>query len=610
MPIDLLPDPEQNDSWNKDAGDYLPASRGDAAMAALDQAAMKTSFGLAGDFYLKNKFDKMEMQKTLSIPELNEKYNGSGITWTSPQKEITADLIAHAHKREADWANRATFGQGLTGEALNVGVGLVAGMGDPAFVAGGELIGMAAKVKGLAAGGEAIGASVGSEAAAGAGLAAEGADIAAQKSLTFGQRIKHGVIGGGVAAAAMEPFQAARDSLYQQDHAMTDSLHNIAMGMATGAALEGLKWGGSKLGEWGGGKLNDYIERRNAESLPEVQSAAAQIMDGKRPSLAPMREHAALERGGDGPRPPGSEILDYNHIPLDTNEPINKQYYVGVAGGSENLHDAADVRNSSTDFGPGLYGSDKLASENGIAASDFNEGGPGLVHQFGVEGAKLFDTEKPIDEGTANLLAENVKDQEPKLAKELAKGEINVRQFYDSAGAEGKAAMSTTLKESGYDGVHFTEEDAGQRRNGVMMFHDGEELSGKVAQTGEPMSANPAVKGGLTPQEASDHMKSYGAKENDLLHSQAEVDQNKALTERANSGAVNVEDQSYVDQEHKAAMDSVKNLADKGLLSKDGQAALDEITGKSEDPEAPSLSKLKKLGSDTMKAMANCIVEH
>ncbi len=70
MPLDLIQDADQGDSWNKDAGDFLPASHADAAMAALNAAAMKTSIGLAGDFYLKNKFDKMEMQKTLSIPEL------------------------------------------------------------------------------------------------------------------------------------------------------------------------------------------------------------------------------------------------------------------------------------------------------------------------------------------------------------------------------------------------------------------------------------------------------------------------------------------------------------------------------------------------------------
>ncbi len=483
------------------------------------------------------------------------------------------------------------MGQGLTGDVVNVGAGLLAGMGDPAMAVGGSVIGMGLKAGGL------IPKSL---------LASTAAEDTLFKSMG------RGAIEGGTVAAMMEPATMLRDSMYQQDHSLTDSLHNVGMGVVFGSALEGLKYGGRRLGDYmsGGPEKGPAVGADSpevADKIRAIEQVSAQMSEGKRPTLEPLHDHAELERSGEGPRPPGSEHLAYEHEPVNTDAPVTKQYYLGTEGGNESLHGAADVRNSSTDFGPGLYGSDKLASENGIAASDFNEGGPGLVHQFETQEAKLFDTEKPLDQATASLLSESVKDQEPHLAKELAKGEISLRQFYDSAGEEGKKAMSTALSASGYDGLHYTETDAGAKRNGVMMFPDKAE---NVRQTGEPYAANPDVKGGLTPEEASARLKDYGSRENDLLHSQSEVEANKALNDRATSKEVNPEDDSFVQQEHEAALKQALAASEKGNLSKSDQAILDEIQGKAGESEVPTLSQRKKLGSDTLQAMANCIVEH
>ena len=580
MPLPLIQEGDQ-DHWNSDAGNYLPSTTWDAAVSAMNLASMKTSFGLAGDFWLKNKFDQMPLQKTLSIQDLNEKYNGSGITWTSPQKEITAEMIYKAHQKEEMWANRATMGQGLTGEALNVGAGLIAGMGDPTMVAGGSLIGTALKTSKFLP--------------------------ALLKSETLAGGLARGALEGGTIAAAMEPAQMARDAMYQQDHSLSQSLTNIAMGMAQGAALEGLKYGGRKFGEY---VADRWLGRGTPieDQTRKVEQAAAAMNEGKRPMLDVLDAHADQEKSGLGPRPPGSEHLNYEWQPVNTDQPVTKKYFLGTQLGNDKLHEVANGERgaANADFGTGLYGSDRLASENGYAASDFSQV-PGMIHQFETNEAKLFDLDRPLDQAGAKELAAEVEKYSPQIAKDLREGDISARQAYEQMSREAKDGLNKALSAKGYDGLSWVDENSGEKRNGMMMFPDKAE---NVNVTGEPYQSNPDLKGGLTQEEAKYALQQYASPENDIFHSKEQEEHFEQVAKRIEAGEGNTEDQAYLDETHQRAAQFAKVAMEKGLLSPEDQRVLQEILGGASEGEGPSLKDKKNTGQKLLQAMADCIVEH
>ncbi len=583
MPVPLIQE-DTGDLWNKNAGDYLPSTTWDAALAAANLAADKTSLGIAGDFYLKNKFDSMELQKELSVEELNQKYMGSGITWTGPQKEITAAMIAKKHEQDAMWSNRAAMGNGV----VNFGTGLLVGAGDPAMFLGGKAIGMALKGSSMVP--------------------------AFLKGESLLPSLSRGAVEGAAVMAPLEVGDVLRNRAYERDVSMTESLKNIAMGGAFGATLEGI---GFAAREFPG-----YIKSASEKFLPRgakvednaraVEMAAGQLELGKRPNINPVIEAFSRERSGEGPRPPGYEHLDQPHIPVDASQPVTKEYYLGSHSQVEQLHlAAADGQhgNASTDFGQGLYGSDSLAAENGYAASSFGEtaGSPGLIHRFETQQAKLFDTERPLTKDEAQALAPAIAPIDKQIAKDLVSGDLNLRQAYDHLSMEAKNELNKRVETLGYDGLHFKDGTDAAPRNGVMMFPDKAE---NARVTGEPIQADPSVKGGLTESELSAANEKMTAPESEVLHSVQENAIHENTVKRIEEGAAKLDDDTYLADQHKEAMDFIKIAEEKGLLSEADKALVQEILGSSNEGFGPSLKDKESLANKTLKAMANCIVEH
>jgi hypothetical protein len=489
MPVPLIQE-QTGDLWNTNAGDYLPSTTWDAAMASASLAAQKTSMGIAADFYLKNEMEKMPLQKTLTVPELNEKYMGSGITWTSPQKEIVADLIYNAHRRSSLYANRAALGQGVISEGANLAASLLIGAGDPLMIGGGMALGAALKGTSLFA------------------RTAEGAFARPGLLPTLGR----GAIEGGAVMVPLEIADVARNRQYQQDFSMTESLANIAMGMGFGMTVEGLKFAGREGFARAKVAAENWLGRNTKaeDNARFSEMAAGQMAEGKRPMITPVLEAIQRERDGAGPIPEGGSRLEYAYEKTDTSQPVNKRYYLGTNSQAEQLHVAApEAKNSTTDFGVGLYGSDKLASENGFAASSLNES-PGIIHQYETQGAKLFDTEASLDQGTAAILAAEIRPFEKNVAKALVDGDISLRQAYDHMPGEAKARLNEKLSELGYDGLHYTEGEGAGKRNGIMMFPDKAE---NVRVLDEKIQSDPTVKAGLSQDELDGIVRRYNAKE-------------------------------------------------------------------------------------------------
>lgn len=582
MPVPLNQH-ETGDLWNTNAGDYLPTSTWDSIAATANLAVDKTSLGIAGDIYLKSQFDDMALQKTLSVKELNEKYMGSGINWTSPQKEITAEMMVKHQEQMRMWANRSSQGNSL----LNLGTGLLVGAGDPAMVGIGAAMSAALKGGAILRGGALFARN------------AEGGFVKAG----FGATLARGGIEGAAAMVPIEAADVARNRMYERDVSMTESLTNIAHGAAFGATLHGTLFGARKAWEnrgWVAEKFGGVFRRRTqVEDVMAAELASKQMAEGKRPTVQPVLEHLKRER--DGAVDIGK--LPYEFQPLDTSVPVTKEYYLGAQSASERLHDVAPIGgNSSTDFGGGLYGSDRISAENGFASSDIH-GVPGLIHRFETQGAKLFDTEAPLDQATAAILAGEIKPFERDVAKAVADGEITLRQAYEHLPAEAKDQLNKKLSELGYDGLHYTEGE-GAQRNGVMLFPDKAE---SVRVTGEPYQADATMKDGLTPAENQAAMEKYAARENELFHSKEEdaaIDAAKKELE-----TYDPDDPEHVETEYARTVDLLKQLDEKGALSEQQKAIVDEVLGKS-NGEGPSLSELKSQGEGLVKEMGACVVEH
>lgn len=588
-PLPLVEDESSFDSYKR-SGDSLPTATQDVLSATWDTAMESTAMGVFGDKSAMGIIDEMGGQKTLSVVELNQKYMGLGITWTEPKKEAVADYIAEAHQKRQILQNRMSLGEGGFVEgALGFGATAATHLLDPVEFGLNWLGGAAIRSASMAP--------------------------AFLRGSSLASTLARGSAEGVLTGVPMEALEVSRNREMEMDVSLAQSMENIAMQAAFGAGMEGLGYAAREGFQYGKRHFGSAAKREWDFSVTE--SAAAQMMDGRRPNIRPLQELFYRERdgqanmvdgGGDGP------------APYDTGSPVSGTFYVGTTSRNADFGSLThgEYKNSRTDFGNGAYGQDNVMRANGYAASSFNDS-HGLIHEFNVKDAKLLAVDRPLvgsDLEAVKKAAEALREfpELKRLLDDVAGGaEVTARDVYEALNSAPDGAVdgfNAGLKAQGLDGVHFVDaaKDGSGGANGVMVFP---ESMDKVAGT-KAIESDAGQVAGLKQSEVDDIISAHNKRENKLFQSKDEDVRLDELSERSLKEP-DLED-DILEQYRKDALETIKEMDDEGLLDAEEKALLDEIQGKEKaksvdgaPPAPPTIREKASFGEKIMKAMYACV---
>lgn len=527
MPFPLIQENEPDGYWNRRAGDMGTGGAPDALDATVSGALDRTAAGSLARMYALESMNRIEGQRTLSVEELNDKYNGSGITWTSPQREYTAEYIAREHDRRGQLDRRKALAGGGVGQGiLN-------------FAAENFILALDMLLSGGLAGAGIRGLGI----SAGTGLAARMGMGFAENSI--------GMIPG-------ETLSIMADRQAQMDVSLSTSLANVAMGGAFGAGLEGARFGFNRLKvdervRAGARAGSDFVFKPE-ERARMTEIAAAQLAEGKIPIIGRIAQMLRRQKEGVGPRPEvdysgRSESKFVNH---GAEEIISGQFYNGTASRAE---DQAHLPPVTTPYGTGQVGTNSLFHENAKSVPD-----KGLIHQYEVNG-RLAPLDAPIPDGIKKILGDMSIGEKPTL-----------REVYKGLPPELVENLNQNLQQAGYDGVHGIEGDVGSERNHTLIF---KERAATAITRGGALEGDPRFVGEPSKQEWNDMLEEYHAPQNDLFHSEEQVVQRAEAVKRAEE--TDYEEPAYVDEHHQQTIDLASKMAKEGELPPEGQALLDQI---------------------------------
>lgn len=571
MPLPLLQSEPNPNFWDNQAADYLPTTAWDKLSTEFELAGKSTAISNISEMMDLKERENNPNQKTLSIEELNQKYGGLGITWTEPKKASVAEYIVQKQQEKNVLQNRILRGpEGAANSIAGFGAGVAAHLLDPLELGVGLAGGWAFRA---------------------AGLLAEGG---------IGMALARGAAEGALTQVPFEALNIAHDRQMQMDVSAMTSLQNVMFGAVGGAALEGIGYGMKSI-------INRKALGSVAHETPALtESAAAQMADGRRPNLKPFVDVFERERLGMGPRPSEFDYsgrANYKFESLSTENPVTKKMYSGSTSQMEKFAELAhgEFKNSRRDFGEGVYMVDDPYVANGYAGSSFSDTS-GVVHELDVAGAKLASLDAPMPEGLrAGVLDALAKAPDEEAAHAIAKlvesGEQvplgSVYDALDGAPKEAKEAINQSLKEAGYDGIHFTDGDSSGavKHNGMMLF---DEAKGKISQAGA-YEADQRFLGGLTQDEKDALIRSYNEKQNQIFHDPLEIKEMNDLASRA----VNQDLTAEVEQAFTAAKEGLAELEAQGLISPEEAATMKEVE--------TQVAAQQKQGESVIKAMFACV---
>lgn len=573
----LIQNEVPDDYWARQGANVAPVGTADSMSARFGLAASSGLTGQAIDAYNVHDLDSQPNQRTLSVPELNEKYNGSGVTWTEPKKERVAEYIARAHQYKADLASRIERGDG----------GIIGSMGRGAttaytFLGGADPLGLAAGITG--------------------GTAFRATGILAGEGL--GTALARGAAEGAAVMTPLEAASVAHDRMMENDVNLGDSLKNIGLGSMIGIGVEG------GLHSLAGAKdrplvkgLPDLPERPEplgTGAKPEhnelvVDVAARQMEEGLKPNVKPLVDLYERQRQDMGVKPESdySGRSNYSYVPTDTSNPVSAEFFHGNDGHSEDFRSldfAANV-NSPDSFGSGIY-----ANDNAMKANGYAEGG--LVHSLQTKDAKLFPVDDLGPAGTGAIV-DALKSPDFNMgnfAAQLVDGKLTAREVYNNLTEAGKDKMNGVLRAAGFDGLHFEDsaKDGTHKSNGVMMFDQS-----KVTPTGS-YNTDPSLVSGLTEAEKEALTNSGGDPSRELNYDGQREDAIKQLQERANK--LKPDEQSVVDTNAKVAESTLQSMDQNGLLTDAHKKEWDAIN--------EAMDKRAKDSESIVQSLFDCIMEH
>lgn len=583
MPIPLIRDRENLNYWNENGGQEVGTSTWSSVAATVQLTNERSIVGVVSDLYAMESLGRIEGQPTLSVSDLNERYKDLGIPWTSPQKEAVAEYIANSHRRRQRLQRRIDLSpDGIFGGAARFGAEvLVAGPEAMLFGAG-------------------VGAGF---RAAGLGMTR---GLGARAAISFGENVIGGIPGE---AAALY-----RDQRQHFDVEVTDALRNIAVGGLFGTALEvgPQAWTHYRIGERASDRVRSAGKRAAdalgvRERIAAVEAAVKQMSDGKSPVIGPaIKFFKDRLEGVVRPKEiPGKEA------PTIGNNIVSGRFYGASPSRVEELalRGPEDSYSGGTFFGPGLRGSSDLAVENAAAARN-----GGLIHQFDVN-AKLIDVDDIIPREVLPAL-KDIGEIE-KLVAEIQKGEpVSLREIYDNLSPEQAKELSGKLSSMGYDGLHGKEGPTGSERDFVHIFPDKAETS---VRAGEPMENDPSIEPKMGEGEIDQLDSQYKAKENDMFHSQEELDASAEKVKRAQE--VDATEEEFAQEQLDGVFDMAKRLEEEGELTPEGSQMLKDFQQSTKEPKGvpaadraapenvapkPFYEKVKD-GERIIKSMFNCV---
>lgn len=544
MPFPLIEDKEPQDYWMRQGRFEQQQAWTEGVAATAEQALDNTGMGAIGDMYVQESLNRIEGQKTLSVEELNDKYDGTGIMWTSPHKEAVADYIAREHARKGDLQRRIEMSSGGVGSS-------VANFATQMFVQGPEMMlggyGVAGMMK--------------------AGGFLQGASFAARAGMSFAENT--------VGTVPIELAVMARDRQMEMDISLTGSLVNILAGGVLGVGIEGLRSGiplalKNKRVQNATKRIKDRITPIERAQISEV--AASHIAENRMPMVSPILELMRDRVEGKGPRPTTdfSGRSKNNFVNYGAEEKIKGKFYSGTDGRVEELGMTAPVDDG---FGPGLRGTSNIFVENSRAAQ-----AQGLVHQFDLN-ARLAPIDELVSEDLAKSLVPFLRVMNDfrdlgldNLIKAVEAGDASLREVYDNLDQTARAELSAELSRSGYQGLHGVEGDAGNERNFVHVFP---EHAPAVVTPGAALEHDPRFVKEPSPEEWNDFLQKYHAPENKLFHNPELQEHTDAQVKKAQE--VDMDEPEVMAEAMQDTTKLAKQMEAEGVATPELQALIKEF---------------------------------
>lgn len=481
MPIPLVVD-QPDESNYEGLANRLPITTMEAVKTSFEDEL----YNNAATAKILNYFEKKETEqlsgKELSVEELNQKYDGLGLTWDGPKKEAVAELVADKQRQKIYYEQKLKAGPDdyLT-NGLQMGAALAAHIADPTEM------GLTVATAGIFRLGAA--AAFGARAIQGAGL---------------GARVAMGVGEGAISQIALEPVEYLYDKEFQRDYEATEAFRRVAYGAAMGGLFEGVLYSGQKL--------YNKMKKTKAHAVAH-DVALGQMADGRPVDVEPVIEAFNQERLGASSNdvPDFSGRTKYQYQPFDPKAPGGRKIYVGSQSALEDFS-VLDL----TAHGPEGFVDNPLIA-NADAASAFNET-KGLVHEITLSPqARIISTDQLVGPNEKALLSQAIKEafkdipQAKTLVDGIEKGRLEFNTLNDVISAANSLGLSDTavfkalepkLEAVGFHGMHIA--DAASNANRFEFFTNAIRNNGtpdaKLFESVSPFASDERLVGKMSPQ--------------------------------------------------------------------------------------------------------------
>lgn len=421
-----------------------------------------TTGGVTSKIYDLYKKSELENQpgRVLSPEELNQKYQGLGLSFSEPQKEQVAEYVADRQRKKIYNDKKVESGpDSYLSHGLRLGAGIAAHLADPTELA--VTVGTAGLFR------LGIAAKYGAQAVSKAGLAG---------------RLGLGAAEGVIGQVALEPGEYLFDKEFARDYSAVEALERVGFGAGMGSVLEG-----------GGYALSRLMKRMKGNAGRAAQDIAlSQLDQGRLVDVAPIVEsieREAFQWPGSRPLAPGaaqpldfSGRLNYQFRHFDQARPGGEKVYLGTKSSLE------DFNMLSRDH----WGDAGMVSHPGLAHADaanhWNDASGNIFEMTLADTARLASSsqvltlpEKKLILDAINSFAQKGDVNFKNISRAYERGGLELNTLGDalnvvrSFGVDDKHlidAMKPTLEAAGFHGVHVEVNESGAQLNRFEFFDD------------------------------------------------------------------------------------------------------------------------------------------
>jgi hypothetical protein len=615
MPLPILQEEPDYNSWHNAAGSILENTSADAAAASYEQGSNEN---LTMDFARRQGRAELEGRggKILSPNELNQKYGSEGIFFKEPTSDLVAeDIATHRREQMALQQRIGTGPDGLWQWTKNAGAGAAGSfLHDPVsfglYTAGGAILGPALGVTGK------LGAGA-------AGImergAIEGATLAESVAGTAVRSVGTGAI-AAVPQTALEEYQKHLDQFdVSATGTMEDYVKNVAMNAVFDVGVHVVGKGAKALSKRGWNWLSGSNEMAGRDKF---NMALEQAYADKRPDPSVISALIARERTAAIP----DSSVDYSGR-------TERQSFVSEDGkasgrffyGTDSLHedfgqiDPTGIKPFESNYGDGYYVTDSAARANSFAASKFNSS-QGNIFELNVNEAKIIHADNPVPGNVVGrvkgVLVNST--ESASLKKEISSkidGGATIKEIFDlihelaepDQAAKIIGDINTHMKEMGYDGYSFGDDG----KTELMLFGN-EKVEAKGTYASDPSIVPDS--NGVAPDIQDSYNATMNSKESDLFYDKTTE---SSVIQLADKAEIQAKDplgpmgDPALKEAHLKASEDIKALEESGKLSAEDKAILDDLNGKAK-PEGEVSKEVDfqtkvKANESAIKAAVVCV---